>query len=334
MRLLLVANYKKGRGGISGQVEIIQQKLTKEGHVVDIFQTKGSLLYRIGVYWKLKSAGKKYDVLHVHCCSGIGFFPAVIGVLTGRRIKKPIVLTYHGGGAGKFFKKHSKLVSYFLRRTNCNIVLSGFVGSIFDKYQLPYTIIPNAIELDRTCFRNREILKPNFICTRTLDPLYNHECIFKAFELVKRQLPLAMLTLVGGGTLLEDLMQLSASMGLKDVTFTGRVDNSEIFSYLDKSDIMVSAPHIDNMPVSLLEGFNAGLLVISSSVGGVPYMIEDGKNGLLFKDDDYQELAEKMLWAIDNQPLDMINDAFKRLDYYSWNNVYGLLMKIYNEVCR
>lgn len=334
MRLLLVANYKKGRGGISGQVEIIQQKLTEEGHVVDIFQTKGSLLYRIGVYWKLKSAGKKYDVLHIHCCSGIGFFPAVIGVLAGHRIKKPIVLTYHGGGAGKFFKKHSKLVSYFLRRTNCNIVLSGFVGSIFDKYQLPYTIIPNAIELDRTCFRNREILKPNFICTRTLDPLYNHECIFKAFELVKRQLPSATLTLVGGGTLLEDLKQSSASMGLKDVTFTGRVDNSEIFSYLDKSDIMLSAPHIDNMPVSLLEGFNAGLLVISSRVGGVPYMIEDGKNGLLFKDDDYQELAEKMLWAIDNQPLDMINDAFKRLDYYSWNNVYGLLMKIYNEVCR
>ena len=46
------------------------------------------------------------------------------------------------------------------------------------------------------------------------------------------------------------------------------------------------------MQVSVLEGFNAGLLVISSNVGGVPYMIEHGRSGLVFESDKEDEMAD------------------------------------------
>lgn len=62
--------------------------------------------------------------------------------------------------------------------------------------------------------------------------------------------------------------------GIKNICFCGHVDNCEIYSYLNKADIFISSPVIDNQPMSVLEAFNAGLLVISSNVGGVPYMIE------------------------------------------------------------
>lgn len=328
-RILFISNFKPGTGGISGQVEILQEKLKGEGYVADIFNTKGGFLYRLGLIPRLMRRGRQYDVFHIHCCSGWGFLPAVVGVLVGRCLKKRVVLTYHGGGAEPFFDKHQKLVRYFLLRTDANIVLSGFLGRVFDEHRIPYTIIPNIIELDGSRFRKRESLKPHYICIRTLDPLYNHQCIIKAFEIVKKRIPEATLTIVGTGTIKQEIENMVNEKGLEDVTFTGRVDNSEIYRYLDQADIMLSAPHIDNMPVSILEGFNAGLLVISSNVGGVPYMIEEGVNGILFEDDNHEELAEKMIWAVDSQPFIMIYYAKKECEDYTWVNIKDILLLLY-----
>lgn len=329
LRVLFVANYKPGVGGISGQVEILQNKLQDEGITADIFQTKGSVLYRLSLMRRLSAVAAGYDVIHVHCCSGWGFLPALIGVSVGRRLGRRVVVTYHGGGAERFFSKRKKLVRYFLTRTDQNVVLSGFVGEVLRKNDLPYTIIPNIIDLDGTRFRKRLPLEPHFICTRTLDPLYNHACILRAFAAVKPQLPDATLTLVGGGTIRDELEQMTKDMKLEDVHFIGRVSNDEIYEYLDEADIMLSAPHIDNMPVSVIEGINAGLLVISSNVGGVPYMVKDGESGLLFADDDDKELAAKMLFAVKQQPVWMIEAARQTLNTYSWNYVRPLLMQVY-----
>jgi glycosyltransferase involved in cell wall biosynthesis len=85
------------------------------------------------------------------------------------------------------------------------------------------------------------------------------------------------------------------------------------------------------MPVSLLEAMNAGLLVISSRVGGVPYMIEDGKTGLLFESDVADDMAAKMIWALEHteEANNMILAAQKEVQKYSWENVKLLLMKVY-----
>ena len=332
MKVLLISNYKPRTGGISGQVEILQRKLLEEGITTDIFNTKGTIPYRLSLIQKLRKVGKCYDVFHIHCCSGWGFLPAVIGIRAGRLLHKRIVLTYHGGGGEKFFAKHTHLVRHYLTKTDANIVLSGFLGKVFDKYDIPYSIIPNIIELDGSHFRKRNPIQPHFICIRTLDPLYNHFCILKAFQLVKQRLPNATLTLVGGGSIRTELEQFVKEQNIQDVTFSGRVDNSKIYEYLDKSDIMLSTPFVDNMPVSLLEGFNAGLLVISSDVGGVPYMITHGRNGLLIDSDNRQQLAEQMLYAIEHQQesQDMIHQAFQEVKSYTWTNVRPQILRLYS----
>ena len=141
----------------------------------------------------------------------------------------------------------------------------------------------------------------------------------------------ATLTLVGDGSEHEALMQMVNEMGLKNVIFTGRVDNSEIYRYLNQSDIFLSTPTVDNMPVSVLEAMNAGLLVISSRVGGVPYIIKNGNNGLLFDSDDSDKLAELMLWTIENQSLSktMIQKAHKDVNRYRWEGIKEQLYSVY-----
>ena len=331
MNILIVCNYKPGVGGISGQVEILQRKLRSEGHTADIFSTKASVLQRLLIPFRLFSAAKYYDVLHIHCCSGWGFLPAVVGVTVGRQLKKRVVLTYHGGGGERFFDKYPKLVRHYLTRTDANIVLSGFLAKVFDKHGLPYTIIPNIIELDESSFRLRETLRANYICTRAHETLYNIPCILRAFQKTLTKLPEASLTLVGDGSQHAALIQIVKDMGLRNVTFTGRVDNQKIYHYLNLSDIFLSSPTVDNMPVSVLEAMNAGLLVISSCVGGVPYMIKDGETGLLFENDNSDQLEKKMLEAVENQATvnDIIIRAHNEVKRYRWESVKEQLYTAY-----
>ena len=329
----MVCNYKPGVGGISGQVELLRKKLGEEDFVVDLFSTKASLWKRLWMMPKLRRKAKEYDVLHIHCCSSWGFLPAVMGIRVGKRLGKRIVLTYHGGGGEVFFDKHPRLVHRYLTKTDANIVLSGFLAKVFEKHNLPYTVIPNIIELDGSCFRMREVIRPNYVSTRAHEPLYNIPCILKAYQKVQAVLPEAKLTLVGDGSQHQQLMRQVDDMGLDNVVFTGRVDNKEIYRYLDQSDIILSAPTADNMPVSLLEAMNAGLLVIASRVGGVPFLIEENETGLLFESDNDEELAEKMLWAVNHNERvkEILIQANQKVCDYRWENVRNKILSVYGQ---
>lgn len=312
-------------------MEILQKMLSTDGHAAEVFSTKASFIRRLILPFRLKTKGKDFDVFHIHCCSHWGFLPAIIGVIVGRKLGKRIVLTYHGGGGESFFDKHPKLVHHFLTRTDTNIVLSGFLAQIFEKHELPYITIPNILEFDDSHFRLRETLKPNYICTRAHETLYNIPCILRAFKQVQVQRPEGTLTLLGDGSEHQNLINLAEELGLQNVTFTGKVDNNEIYHHLDKADILLSSPTIDNMPVSLLEAMNAGLLVISSNVGGVPYVVKNNHSGLLFKSDNDEELAKKMLWALTNQNVakTIILQANKDISRYRWENIKEQLYTAY-----
>lgn len=334
MRVLLVCNYKPGVGGISGQVELLQRKLREEGYEADIFSTKASAWKRLLLMKsQLRRKAKGYDVIHVHCCSEWGFLPAVMGIGVGKRLGKRVVLTYHGGGGDLFFDRHPRLVHRYLTKTDANIVLSGFLAGVFKKHGLPFVIIPNILELHNSHFRRRNPIKPNYICTRAHEPLYNIPCILRAFQRVQQVLPEATLTLVGDGSQYQKLVQQAESMGLRHVSFTGKVDNKEIYRYLDQADVILSAPTADNMPVSVLEAMDAGLLVIASRVGGVPYLIEENETGLLFASDHDEELAERMLWAVSNHDKveEILKNANQKVCDYRWENVKVKLLEVYEQ---
>lgn len=335
MRVLLVCNYRAGVGGISGQVETLQRKLREEGHEADIFSTKASVLKRLTMMPKLRSKARDYDVIHIHCCSQWGFLPAVMGVRVSKKLGKRVVLTYHGGGGDRFFDRHPRLVRRYLTNTDANIVLSGFLASVFQKHGLPYTVIPNIIEFDNNHFRQRDTLQPHYICTRAHEPLYNIPCILQAFQKVQKVNPDATLTLVGDGSQHQRLMRQVETMGLQHVRFTGRVDNKEIYHYLDQADVILSAPTADNMPVSLLEAMSAGLLVIASRVGGVPYLIDENETGLLFSSNSDEELAERMLWAVSNENNNKVKEILIQANHkvcdYRWENVKVKILMVYEQ---
>lgn len=331
-KVLIIANYQPSVGGISVQVELLHKYLnSEEGYQVDIFSLKGSIIRRVFLIIKLFVAARKYDVLHVHACSDRGFLPAIVGAYVGKIYRKRIILTYHGGGADAFFARKNNLVKNTLQKFDSVIVLSGYLKNIFDHYNLPCIVIPNIAEFDENLYKAKTHIEPKYISVRHLRELYNVKCILKAFVKVKKEIPSASLTILGDGDQKDMLRNWVVEHNLKDVIFVGAVPHDKMNEYLSHSDIFLSAPKTDNMPMSILEAYNAGLLVISSNVGGVPYILKNKETGLLFESDNAEELASKMIQAVQNEQrtIEMIHSAYQSLDMYKWENIKLELLKIY-----
>ena len=326
-----MANYKPASGGISTQIDMLSRYLEKDDYKTGILSLKGNVGHRVMSVLKLFKIGRKYDVFHIHACSDWGFLPAVIGITIGKLFKKKIVLTFHGGNGERFFDKHPNLVKSFLNKTDCNIVPSGFLEKVFAKYSLPCVVVSNIIEVHTAIYHKRNRISPKFISIRSFTPTYNILCTIKAFKQVKDSYPEATLTLLGDGPLRMELESYVASESIKDISFVGLVPNDQIYKYLNEADIMLSSPLVDNMPISLLEGFDAGLLVVSSNVGGVPYIVEDGQNGLLFESDNEQQMAEKILWALNNETaaLKIMQHANQSVRKYTWESIGKQMKEIY-----
>ena len=334
-RILIIANYKGPIGGISGQVDELHRHLTEDvGYSSAIYSTQGNVIWRIIAFFRLIAVSRKYDVLHVHGCSERGMLPIVYGAIVGKIWKKRIIVTYHGGDADKYFTKHVRFVKRWLNRADRIIVLNGYLESVFRKYDIPCEVIPNCITLSQKVAHDKyQWNAPRFISVRHLRELYNIPCVLQAYAIVKRQLPKATLTILGDGPLRKGLEKWVKANKVDDVTFMGQVPNSDMAKYYKDSDIMLSAPHIDNMPVSVLESMNAGVLVISSRVGGVPYLIDEGKNGLLFDDDSFTDLADKMLWAVEHpdESEKMIRSAYEDVKKYNWSEIREQLLPLYEN---
>ena len=334
-KILYIANYKEGVGGISGQVEMLHKCVNSNQYEADIFSTRGNIATRLWKFIELSCIARKYDVLHIHGCSDRGMLPIVYGVIAGKIWRKRIIITYHGGGAEEYFAKHGAFAQRWLCRADKVIVLNGYLEKVFGEYDIPCVVIPNIILLPKIKRTHEWDSKaPRFISVRHLRELYNIPCILRAFRQVQQQIPEASLTILGSGPLLEELQQYVKDNDLKHVTFVGQVPNQEMNRYLAEHDIFLSAPRVDNMPVSVLEAMNAGVLVISSKVGGVPYLIEHGRTGLLFEglgDEEVRGLEKQMLWAVEHseESLKMIEAAREEVKKYSWENIREMLLPLY-----
>jgi glycosyltransferase involved in cell wall biosynthesis len=248
-------------------------------------------------YWPLLVRElRRADVVHVFSASYTSFLLAPLpAVVVARLFGRPVVLNYHSGEAPDHLRR-SALARHVLRAmVDRNVVPSAFLRDVLASFDIAATIVPNTIDLRTFAYRARDPLRPHLLCTRNLEPIYNVACVLRAFRRVQAERPDARLTLVGSGSEESALRSLAGRLGLRHVTFAGRIPAAEIHRYYAEADIYVQTPSIDNMPLSVLEAFASGLPVVSTDVGGVPTLLTDGIHGLLAPHDDDAAVAASVL---------------------------------------
>ena len=142
------------------------------------------------------------------------------------------------------------------------------------------------------------------------------------------------MTLVGSGSQEGALRRLARELRLEHVRFAGRVPPDEIWRYYADADIYLQTPDIDNMPLSVLEAFASGTPVVSTRVGGVPAILEDGVHGLLAPAGNARSVADQMLRLLREPGLAsrLAEAARESCDRYRWPTVRAQWLALYREL--
>ena len=291
-------------------------------------------LFRLAPYVvRLWRATGKANLIHVMANSGWAWHlfaaPAIwIGHLRG----KPVIVNYRGGDADAFFARQFRWVRPTLARASRVVVPSGFLGAVFAKYGIASTVVPNIVNLEAFQPPVSRPASPHLIVTRNLEPIYDIATTIRAFAIVSHQHPDARLTIAGSGPSRSELERLALDLGVAGcVSFTGRLDNAMLPDLYRSASVHLNSSLIDNMPISLLEAMACGVSIASTSAGGIPYLVEHEKTGLLVPVGDYRALAAAALRLIDDPQFaaGLAKAARQAVQVYSWPSVRSQLFAVY-----
>lgn len=164
-------------------------------------------------------------------------------------------------------------------------------------------IMPKGVNLLK--FNNTNVAIKNKICsivTRSLQPEYRHEIILKAFEIINKKGFDFELMIVGNGTEMEKLKKLALDLKINDqVIFKGRILNSELPKLLQYSNFYISMPTTEGVSASLFEAMATNCYPIVSDLPGNRSWIEHRENGQLVEVDNFEMLANEIIWAYENE---------------------------------
>ena len=101
---------------------------------------------------------------------------------------------------------------------------------------------------------------------------------------------------------METCKELAVQLGLDEqVAFTGLLKRDEWTKIAMSHDIFLNTTNFDNLPVSVVEGMALGMVVISTNVGGIPFLVEDRKNGLLVEPNNEEAFTNAIEKVLTNQ---------------------------------
>ncbi|WP_374493550.1 glycosyltransferase family 4 protein [Zoogloea sp.] len=313
LRLTIVGPLPPPSGGMANQCKQLVGLLQAEGVQVELVRTNAPykpafvgkvpvmrafarLLPYLLALWR---ASGRTDVMHVLANSGWSWHlfsaPAIwIARLRGT----PVVVNYRGGEAEPFFAAAPRFVHRTLASASALVVPSAFLDGVFRRFGFESRIVPNIINLERFAVPRKTTgaHAPHVVVTRNLEPIYDIPTVLAAFAQVRKRLPEARLTVAGSGPELRNLETMAVNLGIApSVTFAGRIDNENIPALYASADLMINPSTVDNMPISILEAFASGVPVVSTDVGGVPFIAENGRTALLVPARAPERMAEAML---------------------------------------
>src|SRR5262245_35109864 len=277
----------------------------------------------------------RYDIAHVYAASYFSFLLAPApAVLLAKLYGKRVIMHYHSGEAADHLSHWRWMAAPVIRLADIVIVPSGYLVDVFARFGLRARAIFNIAILDKYRFRGRKPFRPVFFTSRLHEPIYNVPCVLRAFALIQKRYPEARLTVGGDGWQRPRLEQLARDLKLRNTIFTGRIPFDHMPGVYDAHDIYLTATDIDNMPSSITECFAAGLPVVTTKAGGLPYIVKHEETGLMVECDDHEALAANAIRLLEDQELAaaIARRAREECARYEWSQVKGRWLAVYRAL--
>lgn len=303
--------------------------------------------FDMSVIKKIKAILEKEKIDIVNCHGGRANF---IGYTLKKICNKPkYVTTVHSDyredylGNSKKTIVFSNINAFVLRSFDYYITVSDSFRDMLISRGFKANrifVVYNGIKFSEPVSYNKEEVKKSLglneklryiIMLARFHPVKGHIVLIEALKGLERSD--FGIIMSGDGETYGYIKDLAVKEGLEDrIVFPGFVDPKE---YLRASEFAVQPSYTESFPLSILEAAREGLTVISSEVGGIPALIEDGINGFLVKPKDAKALGDRISYLLDNENL--CREMGKRLyskasRKYSLEAMYISYQKIYNNI--
>jgi glycosyltransferase involved in cell wall biosynthesis len=289
------------------------------------------------MYWFLLFREvNRHDIVHIFSASYASFVIAPMPALKiAKLFGKKTVLNYRSGAARDHLTRWPGALKT-IRRFNRVVTPSRFLVDVFAEFDITAQVVHNFVETEKYKFRERVPLKPRFLSNRNFESDYNVGCVLRAFALIQEKYPEASLTVAGDGSERESLHRLAEELDLKNVEFLGLVAQDKMPGLCDGADILLNSPDVDNMPNSLIEAYAAGLPIVSTTAGGIPYIVRHEETGLLVALDDHEALAREAIRLLGDTALaeKIIGAGAQESKKYTWANVREDWLDLYRELAK
>lgn len=295
----------------------------------------------------------KPDVIHVPSVIPDGFY-AIIATLF---MNVPIIITSHGidivtikeiNYGYRLNPIYAIIIKAVLRRCDKHVVVSNSMiafaieaGSSMDRLCKIHDIAPpakrnisaQAIEKVR---KKYNINNSKTILTLSgMRPIKGLEYLIKAMPIVREKNPDTRLLMTCRGEDEDYIRNLVLEIGVQDnVDFIGFIEGEEKDVLTCICDVFCMPSLYESFGIAILDAMQYGTAVVASDTGGIPEIIENGKNGLLCKPKDHVQLAESINALLEDKELNRrIGEAGKSsMHRFDVRRISEEYISIYKEV--
>ncbi len=326
MKNLLYIGNKLSRHGVTPTtIETLGPLLEQECFNIQYSSSqKNQGLRLITMLWSVFRYSKS-DYVLIDTYSTANFWYAFATSQLCRLLQIKYIPILHGGNLSFRLKKNPKICGMIFNNSFYNVAPSLFLINEFKAMGYDNVMhIPNAIELEKYPFLEREKAAPNLLWVRSFAKIYNPIMAVEVFASLKRKYPEAALCMVGPE---KDGSLAATKQRAKDlnaaVFFTGKLAKQDWIHISKNYSIFINTTHFDNMPVSVIEAMSLGLAVVSTNVGGIPFLLENENNSLLVPDNDVDKMAASIVRLIEEPELfrGITSSAREKSKQFEWQEV-------------
>lgn len=291
---------------------------------------------------------EKIDLIHAQWMIPQG----LIGAYLKKKYNIPLVVTIHGSDLfalkGNTFSKIQKFVLETADEITVNSsTAKNEVDSRFPALKKRISIIPMGI--DTKLFAKNNRLKNKYknykiiLFVGRLNEQKGVAYLIMAMKKVISEIPNSKLLIAGEGDYIMHLEKIANEMRVaENVQFLGPIQKNKLTDYYSLADVFV-LPSVtakigtESFGLVLLEAMSCGACVIGSSSGGIKDIIKDGENGLMFKEKNHEELAEKIISVLKDEKLRLRlakkGQEFARANY-CWDKIAKKFLDVYKKVLK
>ena len=257
---------------------------------------KIKLLYQLAIAARFAPTLQKAGIEHIH--AHFAGSPTIFALLLHCLTSIPFSFTDHGAG---IFHERVALDIKFRLAAGISAI-SHFNIAYYKKFTNhlpPVRVVRCGLALDRFPFQPRTTCQDpiQILAVSRLVPKKGFSYLLEALAILSREGIRWRGQLVGEGPLLVGLKHQAMELGLRDLEFTGPLQQADIKSLLQQADIFVlpcvvaADGDMDGIPVTLMEAMACGCPVISTRVSGIPELVIDEQTGLLLEPENAADLA-------------------------------------------